>query len=134
MRKNRKNPYRCQFGENRREPGHKFITFSDKKTVEKLSDKCYYGIGLKEGHWEYPGAKKRSRKMKEYFPVKQKWKSIVGDLLAKAATSMVLNRKTLFISIQSSTVRNELILRKSDVIQRLNDEMKKEVVTDIVYR
>lgn len=66
--------------------------------------------------------------------VKQKWKSIVGELLAKSASSIVLNRKTLVVSIQSSTIRNELILRKSDVIQRLNEEMQKEVVTDIVYR
>lgn len=66
--------------------------------------------------------------------VKQKWKSVVGELIAKSATSIVLNRKTLVVSIQSSIIRNEMILKKSDVIKRINEEMQKEVITDIVYR
>lgn len=68
----------------------------------------------------------------EEFSVKQKWKEVVGPMFANAATSIRLSNKVLLISVNSATIRNELILNKSTICARINKELHKNLVYDMV--
>jgi len=66
--------------------------------------------------------------------VKQKWKAIIGPQCDASVTSVVLRGKILYVTVQSSTVRNELLLNKSAIIMRINEEMHTLSVTDIILK
>ena len=68
----------------------------------------------------------------EEFSVKQKWKEVVGPMFANAATSIKLNNKMLVVSVKSATIRNELILNKSTICARINKELQKNLVNDMI--
>ena len=68
----------------------------------------------------------------EEFSVKQKWKEVVGPMFANAATSIRLSNKVLLISVNSATIRNELILNKSTICARINKELQKNLVNDMI--
>ena len=68
----------------------------------------------------------------EEFSVKQKWKEVVGPMVANAATSIKLNNKMLVVSVKSATIRNELILNKSTICARINKELQKNLVNDMI--
>lgn len=68
------------------------------------------------------------------FSVKQKWKEIVGPLFANAVTAITLKGKVLMISVNSSTIRQELLLNKGTILERLNQELHKNVVTDMLVQ
>lgn len=66
--------------------------------------------------------------------VKQKWKEIVGPMLANSVKSMNLVNKVLYVNVYSATVRNELVMSKSVIVGRINKELKQFLVKDIVVK
>lgn len=66
--------------------------------------------------------------------VKKKWKEVVGPMFANAATSIVLNNKLLIVTVNSAAIRNELLLNKTAIINRMNEELKKHAVSEIIFK
>ncbi|MBR5433982.1 MAG: DUF721 domain-containing protein [Bacteroidales bacterium] len=66
--------------------------------------------------------------------VKQKWKEIVGPLFAESAQSIVLTNKILYVTIRSAAIKNELIMNKSVIVERINKELNKVFVNDMVVK
>jgi predicted nucleic acid-binding Zn ribbon protein len=62
------------------------------------------------------------------------WESVTGKMVAKATKSIYIKDKVLYLSISSSIIRNELIMIREGLIQRLNDNAGEEVITGIVIR
>lgn len=62
------------------------------------------------------------------------WEEAFGKHIAKHTRDMRLKGKTLIVQLDSSVVREELSYAKQTIIERLNEEMGQEVVTDIVFR
>lgn len=73
------------------------------------------------------------QKIAEYDAVLQ-WESIVGDHIARAATAVKIVKGVLFVKVKSSTWRNELALRKREIINTLNSALGEEVVKDIRFQ
>lgn len=71
------------------------------------------------------------QKMEE-FSIKQKWKEVVGPILARAVTAMAVKYKVLYVSVNSAAIKNELVLHKSEIIKRINEELGKTKLTDMV--
>lgn len=63
-----------------------------------------------------------------------RWEAIVGEHIARAATASKIVNGTLFVKVKSSTWRNELSLRKKDIIQTLNSALGQEIVKDIRFQ
>lgn len=70
----------------------------------------------------------------EEMAIKQKWKDVVGPLFAKAATTISLGNNILYITIKSPAIRNELQMQKTTIITRMNEELGKTAVRDIILR
>jgi hypothetical protein len=66
--------------------------------------------------------------------VKEAWVSLMGNGVNNYTTAIDLRNTTLFVSLSSSVLREELSHGKSKIIALLNEELGREVVTKIVLR
>ncbi len=66
--------------------------------------------------------------------VKEAWVSLMGNGVNNYTTALDLRNSTLFVSLSSSVLREELSHGKSKIITLLNEELGREVVTKIVLR
>jgi hypothetical protein len=66
--------------------------------------------------------------------VKEAWVKLMGNGVNNYTTQIELQNSTLFVSLSSSVLREELSLGKSKIIALLNEELGREVITKIVLR
>lgn len=62
------------------------------------------------------------------------WTEIVGEAVARQTRVERIERGTMFVSVQSSVWRNELVIRRDEIIAKINDRFGARVVTEIVFR
>jgi len=62
------------------------------------------------------------------------WEQVIGKTVAKATTEIFMHNGTLYLRINSSVMRNELLMLKDKIIDALNKEVGHQVVMDIVIR
>jgi len=56
----------------------------------------------------------------------------MGNAIASRTTQIYIADKKLFIRIESSVIKNELMMMKSQILEKLNDKAGREVITSIV--
>ncbi len=66
--------------------------------------------------------------------IKDAWHLVMGDAISKYTTGLLLERDTLFVSLSSSVLREELSYGKEKIIKLLNEEVGKELVTKLVLK
>jgi DNA-binding sugar fermentation-stimulating protein len=66
--------------------------------------------------------------------VKQAWANLMGNGVNNYTKEVILQKKTLYVWLTSSVLREELSYGKQKIIIMLNEELGKEVVTDLVFR
>ena len=62
----------------------------------------------------------------------QSWDKVVGPFIAKHTIDLTIRNKTLFVRVDSDSLRSELSYSKSVLLKNLNDLVGKEVVTEMV--
>lgn len=62
------------------------------------------------------------------------WESVVGSYIASKTSVIYIKERKLFVKIDSSVVRNELMLAKMLLIKRLNESVGNELIDDIVLK
>lgn len=62
------------------------------------------------------------------------WTNLMGNGVNNYTTAVELKNETLFVSLSSSVLREELSLGKSKIIKMINEEMGKELVKKLVLR
>lgn len=68
------------------------------------------------------------------FTVKNSWKDIVGELVAKSTSEIFFNDKTIFVTISSAALKHELSFRKEEMISSINKFCGYKIVEQIVIR
>lgn len=68
------------------------------------------------------------------YRLTKSWKELLGVSVAKKTKSLKIHNRTLFVSLHSSVVRNELEMIKDSLIPRLNEVAGMSVIDDIVFR
>jgi predicted nucleic acid-binding Zn ribbon protein len=71
-------------------------------------------------------------KMKE-MDIVAAWPELMGIAVANRTKEIRIQNKKLFLTIDSSVMREELLLGKQIIIDRLNDFAGQEIVTDIWF-
>jgi predicted nucleic acid-binding Zn ribbon protein len=66
--------------------------------------------------------------------VKQAWANLMGNGVNNYTKEVILQKKTLYVWLTSSVLREELLYGKPKIIKMLNEELGKEVITDLVFR
>ncbi len=66
--------------------------------------------------------------------VRVAWSNLMGNGVSNYTTAVELRSDTLFISLSSSVLREELSLGKSKIITMLNEELGRDLVKKLVLR
>jgi len=90
------------------------------KPIGFALDELILGLGIK-------------KKLQEYDAVIY-WESVVGKQIAKMATATRIIQGVLFVHVKTSTWRNELSLRKKEIIDKLNTAVGFCAVKDIKFQ
>ena len=66
--------------------------------------------------------------------VKEAWERLMGNGVNHYTQNIVLRGETLFVSLSSSVLREELGLGNSKIIEMLNEDLGREVIKKLVLR
>ena len=66
--------------------------------------------------------------------VEQAWKNLMGNGVNSYTQEVILKGSTLYVKLTSAVLREELGYGKQKIITMLNEELRKEVVKDVVLR
>lgn len=62
------------------------------------------------------------------------WEDLMGNGVNKYTTRVELKKDTLYVSLSSSVLREELSLGKSKIIAMLNEELGHELIKNLILR
>ena len=62
------------------------------------------------------------------------WQKVVGPMISKHTLDLFIERKILFVKLDSDAIRNELSYAKSLIIKNINSELGNEAIVDVVFR
>lgn len=62
------------------------------------------------------------------------WNSLLGPMAEKITKNIYIKGGVLYVSLNSSVIRNDLLMHKSKIIESLNKEAGAKVISDIVLR
>jgi len=61
------------------------------------------------------------------------WPEMMGTAIAKRTTQMYIRERRLFIRIDSSVVKNELVMIRSQILDKMNERAGSKVLDEIVF-
>lgn len=61
------------------------------------------------------------------------WESIMGKAIASRTSKLFIKDKTLYVTLTSAPLKNELNMGKSKIIKFLNEKVGKEVITEVAF-
>ncbi len=61
------------------------------------------------------------------------WPDIVGKSVANRTKELFIHDKKLFLRIESSVIKNELVNMRSQIINKINDEAKGILIEEIIF-
>lgn len=68
------------------------------------------------------------------FTVKNSWKDIVGEVVAKNTSEISFNNKVVFITLSSAALKQELSFRKEVILNNINKFCGYKLVEEIVIK
>ena len=62
------------------------------------------------------------------------WSQVLGPAVQAYTKSLQIHNQVLFVTLTSSVLRQELLMNRKSLVKRLNDYVKAQVITDIVFK
>ncbi len=72
-------------------------------------------------------------KLQEYDAV-NRWNEIMGEQIAKASNALGIKQGILHVHVKTSAWRNELTMRKKEIIEKINASIGSDIVKDIKFQ
>ena len=66
--------------------------------------------------------------------VRDAWKNLMGNGVNNYTTEIQLKGSTLYVALSSAVLREELSFGKEKIIKMINEELRKDLVTNLVLR
>ena len=66
--------------------------------------------------------------------VKEAWVSLMGNGVNSYTKNVTLKGSTLYVELKSSVLREELSHGKSKIIAMINEELRRDIVKDVILR
>jgi hypothetical protein len=70
----------------------------------------------------------------DQISVKEAWVSLMGNGVNSYTKNVTLKGETLYVELSSSVLREELSHGKSKIVTMINEELKREIVKNIILR
>lgn len=64
----------------------------------------------------------------------QAWSTVLGQAVSRYTKELRIYNQVLFVTVSSAAMRNELMMRRTELVARLNAEVGAQVITQIVLR
>lgn len=61
------------------------------------------------------------------------WPDLVGKSVANRTKELFVRDKKLFLRIESSVIKNELMLMRTQIIEKINEEAKSDLIEEIIF-
>ncbi len=61
------------------------------------------------------------------------WPELVGRPVANRTKELYVSNKKLFVRIESSVIKNELMLIRNQIIEKINSEAEDTVIEEVVF-
>ncbi len=87
---------------------------------------------LKEALEQMLKAYKLKNKYDETYAITS-WEEVVGKAVANRTKEIFIQSKKLFVRIESSVVKNQLVMMRSQIIENLNERAGAQVIEEIVF-
>ena len=62
------------------------------------------------------------------------WDELIGSNLQKYVLDSKVYNGKLFIKLKSSTLRNEFVYKKSELLKQINKSFGKKIIEDIIFK
>ena len=62
------------------------------------------------------------------------WPKVLGESVCAYTKDLKIYNQVLFVTVTSSVLRQELLMNRRSLVARLNDYVKAQVITDIVFK
>lgn len=62
------------------------------------------------------------------------WRKVVGEDVARLTSQLQLHRRILYVSVQSSVVRSELLFKRESLRQELNRQSRVPIIDSIIIK
>ena len=73
------------------------------------------------------------KKRYEETGVAAHWPELVGKSVANRTKEIYVHDKKLFLRIESSVIKNELVLMRKQIIDKINEKAKETLVEDVIF-
>ncbi|HOU01050.1 MAG: DUF721 domain-containing protein [Bacteroidales bacterium] len=90
-------------------------------------------ISLAEALQDYISEMKLGDKLSEVGLISS-WEEMVGRAISSRTKKIYIKDQILYVHLSSSVVRNELLMLRNALKDRLNEKAGKEVIKDIVLK
>ena len=71
--------------------------------------------------------------LNEYRLIKA-WSQVLGENVKNYTGDMYLRNQILYVHVTSSVLRQELMMNRKNLVRRLNEHVKAQVITEIVLK
>lgn len=61
------------------------------------------------------------------------WSHFVGKAVANRTKELFIHDKKLFLRIESSVIKNELMMMRAQIIEKINEEAKSTIIEEIIF-
>ncbi len=61
------------------------------------------------------------------------WPKLVGKSVANRTKELFIHDKKLFLRIESSVIKNELMIMRTQIIEKINTDAKSELIQEIIF-
>ncbi|MCH5329066.1 MAG: DUF721 domain-containing protein [Coprobacter sp.] len=62
------------------------------------------------------------------------WNTLLGEYVAGYTSKLYIHNRVLYVQLSSAVLRQELSMCRNMLIQKLNNHIGTEVITDIIFR
>ena len=97
-----------------------FLRDSDEKPLGQIVGKIMKAYGLE-------------KRMKE-MDILKGWPEMMGVAVANRTTSLKINNRILYISMDSAVMREELLNGRQIILQRVNDFAGEKIIDDVWFQ
>ncbi len=63
----------------------------------------------------------------------ESWKDVVGETISKYTQNLFIKNQTLYVSLSSSALRQNLMMNRKMLVKHLNAKVGAQVIVDIVF-
>lgn len=75
---------------------------------------------------------KLKKKFKEIH-IQEAWMQILGESVARRTLKLSVFQEKMFVRLESASLKNELMMAKSQIIEKLNTHVGEQVIEELIF-